>query len=78
MSEENPPTWRPIRGAPGYEVSSTGQVRGQRGWLLVPQVPKDRKDGKNARVHIITNNGARKVSIAKLVAQAFGGGHEPR
>lgn len=58
--------WKSIPGFESYHISSTGQVRGLRGWILSPNI----QDGYKS-VTLSLNGEAFKYSVHRLMATTF-------
>lgn len=58
--------WKPIPGFEAYQISSTGQVQGLRGWILSPNI----QDGYMS-ITLSLQGKAYKYSVHRLVAAAF-------
>ncbi len=60
--------WRDVVGYPGYRVSTMGEIRGRKGWLLKPFV---RKGGYKYVSLYTSKTEYESVPIARVVAAAF-------
>lgn len=67
------PEWRPIPGAPAYDVSSDGRVRhAASGRLLTPTVSRRNRHGGYPTVSLVLRTGRRaNIYVHRAVAAAF-------
>ena len=65
MSDE---TWKNIPEYPGYTVSSLGQVRGRKGWIMKPYTTRD---GYKTVCVYVSKTEFKTVKVSRLVAAAF-------